>query len=85
MKKNIESKNNGGNGAMMRILPLILYLYNHDIPKYKNLDEDKNKAGKEETDCETCTSQTKMDGRPCSREHLAQLHHSGRLWGTSSF
>lgn len=39
--KNIESKNNGGNGAMMRILPLILYLYNHDIPKYKGIDEDK--------------------------------------------
>lgn len=39
--KNTESKNNGGNGAMMRILPLILYLYNHDIPKYKNLAEDK--------------------------------------------
>ena len=39
--KNNCSEKNGGNGAMMRILPLILYLYNHNIPKYKNLDDDK--------------------------------------------
>ena len=28
-KNNVESSKNGGNGAMMRILPLILYLYNN--------------------------------------------------------
>lgn len=39
--KNQESSKNGGNGAMMRILPLILYLYNHDLPKYKDLDNNK--------------------------------------------
>jgi len=37
--KNLESSKNGGNGAMMRILPLILYLYNNKLPKYKDLDE----------------------------------------------
>lgn len=37
--KNLESPKNGGNGAMMRILPLILYLYNNKLPKYKDLED----------------------------------------------
>lgn len=36
--KNIESEKNGGNGAIMRILPLILYLYNYDINKDEKYD-----------------------------------------------
>lgn len=38
---NLDSPKNGGNGAMMRILPLILYLYNHNLPKYEDLDKEK--------------------------------------------
>ena len=37
--QNFESPRNGGNGAMMRILPLILYLYIHNLPKYKDVIE----------------------------------------------
>lgn len=37
---NLDSPKNGGNGAMMRILPLILYLYNNKLPKYKDLEDD---------------------------------------------
>lgn len=36
--KNIESDKKGGNGALMRILPLVLYLYNKNMTKKEKID-----------------------------------------------
>ena len=38
---NLENEKNGGNGAMMRILPIILHLYKNEIPKYVNQPKEK--------------------------------------------
>lgn len=46
MNNNPEDEKKGGNGALMRILPLVLYLYYNDLPKYNEYDSEVQRCRK---------------------------------------